>query len=200
MRNDHYPPGTVQALLSTDLVSESTRYVLQQRLEKIPVATPLFFDADTFITLRAVCMRLIPQPEEQRMVDLAGWLDSALAKGKGNGWRYDTMPEDGKAFTMGLNGIKETSVRMFGRHFHLLATKEQDEVLSLVQKGTLSDPVWQLIPASLFFEELLAALVEQYYSHPFAKEAIGEVAMADAKGWKKIGLNEHEAHEPEAIR
>ncbi len=199
MRNDHYPHGTVQALLLTDLVSESTRHVLQNRLVKPQVAAPLFFDAEAFDTLRAICMRLIPQPEEHRTVDLAGWLDSVLAGGKGNGWRYDKMPDDGKAFTIGLNGINETAASVFGRHFHLLAANEQDEVLSLVQTGKVSDPVWQVMPAHLFFEELLAALVEQYYSHPFAKEDIGEVAMADAKGWKKIGLNEREAHEPETV-
>ncbi len=50
-----------------------------------------------------------------------------------------------------------------------------------------------------FFEELLAQIVEIYYSRPEAKEEIGEVAYADAKGWQKIGLNEMEIREPKPL-
>jgi hypothetical protein len=200
MRNDHYPQGTVQALLLTEAVTANTRCALQNRLQKEVVVVARFFDADMYHTLRAVCMRLIPQAEPERMVDLAGCLDSRLAEGKGDGWRYDAMPTDGKAFMIGLNGISKTSVSRFGLDFHLLAAKEQDEILDLIQSGAATGPAWQIIPAALFFEELLAALVEIYYSHPFAKEDIGEVAMADAKGWQKIGLDELEVQEPQPLK
>ncbi len=82
----------------------------------------------------------------------------------------------------------------------MLAAREQDEVLNSIQSGAATDAAWKVIPANLFFEELLAAIVELYYSHPYAKEQIGEVAMADAKGWQKMGLNELEAHEPETLK
>lgn len=199
MRNDHYPHGTVQALLLTDRLTSNTCEALQKRLEKIYTATPRFFDANTFLTLRAVCMRLIPQQQE-RMIDLAGSLDEILAEGKGNGWRYDTMPADGKAFMMGLYGINKTSVSDFGRVFYLLEAKEQDKILTSIQSGAARGLTWELISGKLFFEELLAAVTELYYSHPFAKEEIGEVAMADVKGWQKIGLNELEEHEPEILK
>ncbi len=200
MRNDHYPSGTVQALLPTDLVTPATRYALQERLQKEPVSRPLFFDADSFITLRAVCMRLIPQPNSDRMVDLPGNLDDLLAKGKGNGWRYDTMPADGDAFTMGLEGINETAGLMYGRPFHQLTTTGQDNILGLIQSGVASGAAWKVLPATLFFEELLSALVEIYYSHPYAKDDIGDATMADAKGWQKIGLNELEVQEPTPLK
>ena len=199
MRNDDYPLGTVQALLLTDLVIPNTRHVLQARLNKEPVTEPRYFDTDSFITLHAVCMRLIPQPNPDRMVDLPGCLDDMLTDGKGNGWRYDTMPADGKAFTMGLKSMNETCTTLFGKPFHLLLETEQDEVLMLVQSGTVTGAAWKQLHAQLFFEELLTALVEIYYSHPFAKEEIGEVAMADAKGWQRIGLNELEAHEHQPL-
>ncbi len=200
MRNDHYPHGTVQALMLTDIVTSTTRSALQNRIDRVYITEPKFFDADIFVTLCAVCMRLIPQPDADRMVDLAGCLDGILAEGKGNGWRYDAMPADGKAFIIGLYGINKTSVTMFGEGFHLITAKEQDEVLTLIQSGTATGLTWNVIPGKLFFEELLAAIVELYYSHPYAKEQIGEVAMADAKGWQKIGLNELEAHEPETLK
>ncbi|MEJ7685397.1 MAG: gluconate 2-dehydrogenase subunit 3 family protein [Segetibacter sp.] len=122
-----------------------------------------------------------------------------LAEGKGNGWRYNEMPPDDKAYVTGLYGINETSKIMFGATFKLLDAAKQDQVLISIQDNTAYGKTWETMPSYLFFEELLAQLVEFYFSHPYAKEDIGEVAMADAKGWQKIGLNELEAHEPEAL-
>lgn len=199
MRNDTYQSGTVTALLNTDLVTSETRSVLKERLEREEKKEPVFFDNETFITLRAVCNRLIPQPDSENLVDLAGCLDSILAEDKGNGWRYNDMPPDTEAYKGGLHGIEETSKIMFGAAFKLLDLAEQDKVLSSIQNKSAAGKTWEIIPANLFFEELLAQLAELYYSHPKAKEEIGEVSMADAKGWQKIGLNELEAHEPKVL-
>lgn len=194
-----YPQGTVRALLHTELISSETRNVLQERLERKETIKPSFFDNETFITLRAVCNRLIPQNNPEKAVDVAGCLDSVLAEGKGNGWRYDEMPPDEKAHPTGLYGINETSKIMFGADFKLLGDAEQDQVLSSIQNNIAGGKTWETMPAHLFFEELLAQLVELYYSHPYAKEEIGEVAMADAKGWQKIGLNQIETYEPKVL-
>jgi hypothetical protein len=40
---------------------------------------------------------------------------------------------------------------------------------------------------------------ETYYAHPLAQEEIGYAGMADARGWRAIGLDEREAHEPASI-
>lgn len=199
MRNDQYPSGTVRSLLQTDFVTPPTRRVLQERLEQEAVMTPRFFDLYSFVTLGAVCARLIPQPKREKPVDLAGLLDEQLATSSGNGWRYDEMPPDNQAFRNGLVGVEQTAKAMFGKPFQLLNAMEQNKVLRAIQAGEASGATWQIIPARLFFEELLAVLVELYYSHPLAQEEIGEVAMADAKGWRTIGLNERQAPEPEAL-
>lgn len=199
MRNDFYPPGTVQALMSTNIVSTASKQALQARLDLKPVTEPKFFAPEIFATLQAVSARLIPQTEPERMIDLAGCLDGIVAEGKGNGWRYNEMPADEKTYTLGLYGIDETSIAMFGSSFRLLAYDEQDAVLTCIQTGKASGYIWDTMSAKLFFEELLAALVELYYSHPYAKEEIGEVAMADVYGWQKTGMNELEAHEPKTL-
>lgn len=199
MRNDIYLQGTVTALVDTDLVTPQTRDVLKERLERKEIIQPVFFDSETFLVLRAVCNRLLPQPNRKKAVDVAGCLDSILAEGKGNGWRYDKMPADKQAYLTGLYGIDETSIIMFGAAFKLLDETKQDKVLHSIQHNTAEGETWDTMPGHLFFEELLAQLVELYYSHPYAKEEIGEVAMADAKGWQKIGLNELEPHEPKVL-
>ena len=199
MRNDYYPPGTVRSLLNTDAVTSQTSDILKQRLDRKEIIQPSFFNADAFSTLRAVCDRLIPQYTRAKKIDLAGCLDEMLAEGNGNGWRYDKMPPDGDAYKKGMSGIDETAALMFGATFQQLELPKQDEILSSIQNKTAIGKTWEIIPANLFFEELLAQLTEFYYSHPEAKEEIGEAAMADAKGWKKIGLNERELWEPETL-
>ncbi|MBA3648703.1 MAG: gluconate 2-dehydrogenase subunit 3 family protein [Chitinophagales bacterium] len=199
MRNDFYPPGSVRALLNTDSVTPQTRDILNGRLQKKEIINPCFFNKEMFVTLRHICERLIPQPNRLHKVDLPGFLDEMLFKGEGNGWRYNQMPPDNEAFIKGMQGIEETSKLMFDAPFILLDITNQDKVLHSIQKDLAPGKTWQTIPSNLFFEELLAQLVEIYYSHPQAKEEIGEVAMADANGWQKIGLNELEPREPKAL-
>ncbi|MEO6001113.1 MAG: gluconate 2-dehydrogenase subunit 3 family protein [Chitinophagaceae bacterium] len=200
MRNDFYPEGTVRALLNTGLITPATHDVLTGRLANQEVLTPIFFSKENFVTLTTVCKRLIPQLSAGRQVDLPGIMDRQLASGTGNGWRYASMPADGQAMLKGLYGIDETATIMFGKAYRFLDSELQDEVLHAIQSGVVLGVTWQSLPARLFFEELLAILAELYYSHPLAKEEIGEVSMADAKGWSKIGLNELEDHEPRSIK
>lgn len=200
MRNDYYPSGTVRALLVTDLVQDPAKLLLNSRLEKKETVIPVFFDSRSFAMLQAVCKRLIPQPDRIEFIDLAGMLDGQMATDNGNGWRYDKMPPDKEAYISGLNGINESAELTFGKEFPALEESQQDQILSEVQSGNASGRIWRRVPAAFFFEELLASLVELYYSHPIAKEEIGEVAFADAKGWQQIGLNKLEAHEPLATK
>ena len=200
MRNDFYPQGTVTALLKTDLINPATRSVLVGRLMKQDVVKPLFFNEKNFMTLTAVCKRLVPQPSLRQQVDLPGMLDQQFFSGAGNGWRYASMPADGEAVLKGLDGIDETATIMFGKAYHFLEVEQQDEVLRAIQSGVALGATWESMPAILFFEELLTMSVELYYSHPLAKDEIGEVSMADGKGWNKVGLNEREDHEPGPIQ
>ena len=191
----HYPPGTVRALLKTDQVTEATRQALTERLDK-PAQQPAFFSTDEFALLQAICNRLIPQDEQSQQIDMVGGIDERLAANKANGWRYDTMPADGEAYRLGLQGINESAQLLFQQPFQNLTTEQQDRVLKSVQQQEAPGSVWQKLPADRFFEELLAEVVENYYSHPLAQEEIGYVGMADTPGWQRIGLNELEDREP----
>lgn len=204
MIHSPYPSGTVRALLDTDLVTPATRKALQDRLTAAP-RQPQFFTGEEFALLRQVCDRLIPQPDRAHPIDLVSDIDTRLTEGKTNGWRYDTMPNDGDAFRLGLRGIDETAQTTYNQPFALLTDDEQDNVLLSIQRGDadLSDG-WQQLPSNRFFEELLVEVTEIYYAHPLAQEEIGYVGMADAvaakpPGWTHIGLNEHETREPKPV-
>ncbi len=199
MQPEIYPSGTVRALLETDYVTPKTREVLQARLTPGGSQSPRFFDAQALATLRAACARLIPQTDRTQPVDLAGAIDTRLADGKGDGWRYNTMPPDGEAYLLGLRGLDETAQGRFSVKFALLDTGKRDEILTTVQRGEVAGGAWEKLPPGRFFEELLAELTECYYSDPITQEEIGYVGMADAHGWQAIGLNEREPREPEAL-
>ena len=193
-----YPPGTVRMLIGSDLVTPATRRALGTRLRTPTVDEPRFFAMPAFETLCAVCDRLIPQPERPRPIDLAGTLDTRLVEAGGDGWRYAIMPPDVDMHRAGLAGIEQAAVGMFGRDFTDLSEPEQDDVLRAVQRGAAEGGVWADMDPRRYFEELLAQVVDIYYSHPLGAEEIGYAGMADAHGWQAIGLDEREAHEPAA--
>lgn len=194
-----YPAGTVGALLTTDAVTPPTRRALRTRLDAAPPILPSFFDRSAYADLEAICARLIPQPERGRLIPLAATIDARLAEGGGDGWRYDSMPSDGEAYRCGLVGIDETARILFGSGLRQLNGSEQDKLLTLVQCNEAPGETWRTLPAARFFEELLAEVVEAYYAHPLAQEEIGYAGMADAPGWRAIGLDDREEREPAKV-
>jgi len=194
-----YPDGTVRALLDTELVTAATRAALEARLDTAPYE-PQFFDGTTYELLRAVVARLFPQPERAEPIELARAIDKRLANGESDGWRYDALPPDREAYRLGLGGINESAQLLFNVPFLAAQPAQQDAVLSAVQKQEAPGKMWEILPAKLFFEELLAELTENYYAHPLAQEEIGYVGMADVPGWHHLGLNNLDPREPEAVK
>lgn len=192
-----YPSGSVLALLPTSRVTPATRRALQSRLDET-ITQLVFLDAELFAILRAVCDRLIPQHHRASPIDLAGAIDRQLATGDGNGWRYAVMPPDGEAYREGLREMNAIARAAFAKRFVELDPPQQDELLAEIQRG-VPGHVWRSVPPRQFFEELLADVVDVYYSHPLAQEEIGYVGMADAYGWQKIALDQQESQAPRPV-
>jgi len=190
-----YPAGTVRALLESAAVTPATREVVGRRLGPQAPA-PVFFEAHAYATLAAACRRLVPQAGRERPVDIAAAIDDRLARGMGDGWRYDALPPDGEAYQQGLRGLDELARARGNVPFVELGEADQDAVLDAVARGAPAGGVWAALPPGRFFEEWLAETCECYYSHPLAQEEIGYVGMADAPGWQAIGLGELEEREP----
>jgi len=194
---DTYPSGTVRALLGTDLVTPATRAVLQARLEAAAEqAEPRFFADHDFYTLTAALGRLFAEPVHPSARELALAIDSRLAGGKADGWRYDALPPDTEAARLGLQGLDQSALAQHGGDFVSLTPAQQDAVLTAVQAGRAPGEIWQTLPSGLYFEDLLAEAVACYYSHPLASEEIGYVGMADGQGWTRTLINNLEPWEP----
>ncbi len=178
-------------LIASNAVTEPTRRALHTRLATPPVLEPRAMSAEAFGTLRAVCDRLIPQDGESR-VDLAGAVDTRLAEGHGDGWRYDTLPPDTEAWGRGLAALDGDARAMAGVEFVALQPALQNAVLTAVQAGAARDEGWQGLDAARWFEEVLAAVSEAWMSHPLTQAYIGYVGFADAAGWHAVGLGGHD--------
>ncbi len=175
-------------------LTDATRAAVSTRLATPQVIEPRFFTSESLVTLRAVCARLVPQPHPGA-VDIAGAIDTRLADGIGDGWRYDAMPSDGEAYERGLVGLDETAREMSGGAFIALSGERQDAVISAVEGGSPAGATWRSLPARRFFEDLLAEAIEAYYSHPLGQEEIGYLGLADAPGWQLIQLGERHPRE-----
>lgn len=189
------PAGTVRALVGSGRVTPNTRNALEARLETPPVTVPRFLDPEAFALLRVVCARLVAADDDPA-VDIAGAIDGRLADGRGDGWRYDTMPTDGDAYRLGLEGIDKTAKAIGGKRFIALDGTTQEQVLQAVRRGDPPGSAWERLPAAGFFEDLLAEAAEIYFAHPLVQERIGYLGFADVLGWHAIGLDDSEQPEP----
>lgn len=192
--DDHYPAGTVRAVMTTDLVTPATAQALQARL--VATEGQGVFDPAARAVLALVCDRLVPQPDRSMPIDLVAIVEHKLAGGVGDGWRYDMMPGDVTAMRRGIVAIDASAKTWFWAGFADLDTMSCDLLLAAVQRGDVQPEIWRNLNPQRFFETLLVAVTEAYYAHPLAQEEIGYLGMADAHGWRDVGLGARAPHEP----
>lgn len=181
----------VQDFLNSPAITEPTRKALIERIEKAN-GTNRFFTDYSFNLLSILCDRLMDQDPEDRIVNIALFIDDRLAENTCDGWRYSDMPPDNEMYRKGLKGVDEAASIMFDKNFTELEKEAQIKALEAIQDGTAKGDTWKTLPSKRFFEELLAETTEIFFSFPLVQLKIGYAGMADAAGWKKIGLNESE--------
>lgn len=178
-------------ILNSDYLTPPTKKVLQSRIDK-KERKILFFDPRSYELLNVICNLLMDQDSNNRMVEIALFIDERLAAEQTDGWRYDSMPPDGEMYILGLNAIDATSTNDYKTKFLYLTKEKQKEILLNIQKGKVDIKIWKKLNPVLFFEELLAETTEIFFSNPFVQTNIKYVGMADAKGWTKLKLNQKE--------
>ena len=195
-------------ILESPRVSGATRKVLRTRLRAVPqpgtVYEPTAITQPAFAVLQQVIARLLLEDlhaganEETAVLPseaIAAQLEESRATGKGNGWRYGTLPSDAEALAHGLDWIEETAVSEYHAKFTELSTDQQELLLSRIQQGKVA---WAGFNSTRWFEEVLAEATEIYISHPGRMIQRGIDAFADEPdGWTDIGLNNGQPWEPE---
>jgi hypothetical protein len=189
-----YPGYNVLDKWDSPSWNEQTRDVVRKRLQEVP--SRQFLNEEEWVTLEAVCERLIPQPDRpEHPVPLVPWIDQRLAQQHWDGYRFEHMPPMRQSWRLGIAGINEESERRFGRRFVELTTERQDELLQTIQQGNVEADVWQDVPAERFFTMLLKTVAGIYYAHPAAWNEIGYGGPASPRGYVRLDANQRDSWE-----
>jgi gluconate 2-dehydrogenase subunit 3-like protein len=190
-----FPDYDVLANRNTPSWNEQTRRIVDERLQIRD--EPQFFTEDEWLTLRAVCSRIVPQPPgRERPIPVAAMIDRKLHQGKDDGYRLAEMPPMQQAWRQGLAALDEEAKLRFGACFHELLPGRQDSVLSLVQQGEVRAKGWRRLPAQKFFmKRVQHDAVSAYYAHPTAWNEIGFGGPASPRGYVRMDFNRRDPWE-----
>jgi len=191
---ERYPGYDVLAKRDTLSWNDASREVIAERLATLDV--PTFFNEEEWRTLRAICDRIIPQPDHATAVPLAAMVDRKVAQDRRDGYRQACLPPLQEAWRRGLAALDAEAQAKHGARFHALASDLQDELLTAMQRGELRRPEWQGMPSHPFFmERITHDILAAYYCHPKAWNEIGFGGPASPRGYVRMYFNRRDPWE-----
>jgi hypothetical protein len=191
---ERYPGYDVLAKRDGLSWNDPTRRVVAERLAVKD--EPVFFAHEEFLTLRALCDRILPQPVGRERLPLAAYVDRKLLAVGDAGTRYPPMPADGAAWKIALKALDAEARSAHDLPFHGLLPADADTLLARVQQGDAHDPEWGEVPPKLFFaKRILADIPAAYYAHPAAWSEIGFGGPASPRGYVRMQADRHDPWE-----
>jgi hypothetical protein len=120
-------------------------------------------------------------------------VDSRLAAGETDGWRYADMPEDGQAWRTTLALLDADARQLSGAAFADAPPADQAKLVQAVQD--LASGNWHGLPASHVWSLWTRYACTAFYAHPFAWAEIGFPGPAYPRGYKNVGVGKREPFE-----
>jgi hypothetical protein len=174
-----------------------TRSVILARVHDVPKLR--FFSAEQARLLQAVCARVLPQDDRDpaHVIPIVPQIDHRLAENVTDGYRYENMPPDREAYTLGLQAIDETAATLHDAGFLEIGLPAQDALLRSLHDGEppADHPTWARMPVHRFWMLLLGDCIEAYYSHPRAWDEIGFGGPAYPRAYMRLERGEPEPWE-----
>ena len=178
-----YPDYDV--LENADHWDEATRKVVLARVHDVPPVR--FFDARQEATVRALADVLTAQDSEPR-IPLVNFIDEKLFKGQGEGYRYFDMPEDREVWRRVARGLDdEARARAGAASFADAGDDVQHEIVGDLAEARLFGGVWSTFNVDHAFSTVMNAVLEAFYSHPWAWNEIGFGGPAYPRGYVRFG-------------
>lgn len=189
-----YPGYDVLAKRWTQSWNEQTRAVIDARLAA--PREPGFFDAAEWRTLRAICERVMPQPNDRPPIPLPAYVDLKMRKGLMDGYRFAAMPPQGDAWRRGLAALEAEAMGLHDSPFHGLSPERRDDLLGRMQRGELTCEAWGDMPCAMFFaHRVIPDITHAYYAHPVAWNEIGFGGPASPRGYVRMALDRRDPWE-----
>ena len=192
--SERYPGYDVAAKRWTPSWNAVTRSVIDRRMAVHP--GPRFLDAFAFATLKALCARILPQPEGRAEVPLAAFVDEKLLADQRTGYRNAGLPPLQEAWRRGLAALEAEAQAAYSRSFATLDAASQDRLVEKMAAGELTAPAWGDMACKLFFSErVMAEIPHAYYAHPSAWNEIGFGGPASPRGYVRIDFDKRDPWE-----
>lgn len=191
---DRFPNYNVLSKRDSMSWNDPTRRAIDERLSVED--RPEFFSAEEYRTLRALCERIIPQPDRMEKVPIAAHIDRHLKLNGESGTRYAPLPYDGPCWKQALAALDAEATAKYGMRFHELAEEAADGLLQRCQEGKLDNEAWGEIPPGMFFKKrVLTDIPGVYYSHPAAWSEMGFGGPASPRGYVRLEANKRDPWE-----
>jgi hypothetical protein len=196
-----YYPG-YRTLDQQKFWDDATRQVVLHRVNHVPPIR--FFDAQQARLMEAVCARILPQDDRdaEHRIPIVPWIDDRLFEGRGDGYRFEDMPPDSEAYTLGLRGIEEIARHLHGRGFCEVGAGEQDQILEMLHdaRPPAAHEIWKVMAVHRFWMLLVQDCVTFYYAHPWAWDEIGFGGPAYPRAYMRLERGEPEPWEKDEER
>jgi Gluconate 2-dehydrogenase subunit 3 len=157
-----------------------------------PAAVKFFTEAEESCA-RALLTLLTGQEDGEPAVPVLEMIDSRLAAGETDGWRYADMPEDGQAWRNTLALLDADAHQLSGTAFADAPPGDQARLVQAVQD--LASGNWHGLPAAHVWSLWTRYACTAFYAHPFAWAEIGFPGPAYPRGYKNIGVSKREPFE-----
>ncbi|HTW44353.1 MAG TPA: gluconate 2-dehydrogenase subunit 3 family protein [Acidobacteriaceae bacterium] len=181
---------------------EATRNVIEQRVDQTPPIQ--YFTPEQAKFWRAVFDHLLPQHDRtpDRRIPLVEPLDLRLYQNRTIGYRYESMPPDREAFSLGEQAINAEAQEQFGGDFVYLPLHQQELVLKAIHDGKpkAAHDIWKKMAVGRFWQMLMQDALEAYYAHPWSWDEIGFGGPAYPRAYTRLERGEPEPWEVEEQR
>ncbi len=171
----------------------ATREVVEARLR--PPSRMRFFGPSEEPTMRALCDTLLAQDRDPK-VPVSEMVDSDLAEGKEDGFRYADMPPDETTWRLVLAGMDGLARRADWPDFAAASEPLREEVVGRFAAAELAAETLGGLNPERAFLVCMRWVLSAFYSHPWAWNEIGFGGPAYPRGYMRMsGVGLLEPHE-----
>jgi hypothetical protein len=98
------------------------------------------------------------------------------------------MPRDPDTWRLVLRGLDEVAASRYGRDtFGACDPRAREAIIGALADGSLSGGAWDELDVSRAFSVCMRAILEAFYSHPWAWNEIGYGGPAYPRGYMRLG-------------
>ena len=175
---------------------------MTDRVKNIPPIR--FFQPKEAEFWKTVFDHLLPQDDrrEERQIPILNFVDQRLYRNQTSGYRFENMPHDREAYSLGMSAINEEAQQLFGIEFVRLTYPHREAVLKGIHGGEphSAKEIWRKMSVHRFWQLIMGDAIDAYYAHPWAWDEIGFGGPAYPRAYMRLERGEPEPWEVEEQR